>query len=171
MGVGTKAAKPTQGLGVSSTRLDKLFRIAVIQIKMFSKFGVVGLVAAFTDIFLFNIFQAFLFADGSLPFVAKIFSVTVSTAVAWLGNRYWTFTSTKRPRMGLEALEFLLVAVGGLFISLVCLFVSHVLLGFTSLLADNISGNVIGLVLATAFRFAANQFWVFSPNRAHHKSR
>ncbi|WP_246159946.1 hypothetical protein [Microbacterium rhizomatis] len=40
---------------------------------------------------------------------------------------------------------------------------SHYLLGFTSQLADNISGNVVGLVLGTAFRFAAYRWLVFSP--------
>jgi putative flippase GtrA len=40
------------------------------------------------------------------------------------------------------------------------------MLGFTSLLADNISTNVIGLVLATTFRFLMYRFWVFGANRA-----
>ncbi len=39
------------------------------------------------------------------------------------------------------------------------------MLGFTSVLADNISSNVVGLVLGTAFRFALYKWWVFAPHR------
>ena len=45
----------------------------------------------------------------------------------------------------------------------------HYLLGFTSLLADNISSNVIGLALGTAFRFSLYRLWVFSPRRGEPK--
>ena len=38
-------------------------------------------------------------------------------------------------------------------------------LGFTSLLADNISANVVGLVLGTAFRFLMYRYWVFGSTR------
>ena len=50
-------------------------------------------------------------------------------------------------------------------IGLLCLWVSHYVLGFTSILADNISGNVIGLALGTAFRFTLYKLWVFAPHR------
>ena len=39
------------------------------------------------------------------------------------------------------------------------------MLGYTSILADNISGNVIGLALGTAFRFTFYKTWVFAPHR------
>ena len=47
-------------------------------------------------------------------------------------------------------------------IALLCLGVSHYVLGFTSPLADNIAANVVGLVLGTAFRFYAYRTWVFT---------
>ena len=54
-----------------------------------------------------------------------------------------------------------LVALIGLGIAAACLFVSHYVLGFTSTLADNVAGNGVGLVLGTAFRFAAYKALVF----------
>jgi putative flippase GtrA len=39
--------------------------------------------------------------------------------------------------------------------------VSHYLLGFTSVLADNIATNVVGLILGMAFRFTLYKTWVF----------
>ena len=51
-------------------------------------------------------------------------------------------------------------------IGLGCLWVSHYGMGFTSVLADNISANVVGLGLGAVFRFSLYRYWVFSPSRA-----
>jgi hypothetical protein len=45
----------------------------------------------------------------------------------------------------LELLEFSTIAALGTGIAVGCLYVSHYLLGYTSVLADNIYANVIGL--------------------------
>lgn len=90
----------------------------------------------------------------------------VSTLVSWFGNRLWTFREHRRRNVLLELLEFSAIAVIGTGISLLCLYVSHYVLGYRSLLADNLSTNVIGLALATAFRFFLYRFWVYG----HHRS-
>jgi len=46
-------------------------------------------------------------------------------------------------------------------ISLGVLWFSHYALGLTSVLADNISANVVGLALGTMFRFWSYRKWVF----------
>ncbi|MGH3703932.1 MAG: GtrA family protein, partial [Agromyces sp.] len=56
--------------------------------------------------------------------------------------------------------------LGGMAIALGCLWVSHHWLGYTSLLADNIATNVVGLALGTAFRFVLYRYWVFGHHRA-----
>lgn len=65
-----------------------------------------------------------------------------------------------------EGLEFIAVSLGGMLIALGCLWTSHYVLELTSPLADNISTNVVGLVLGTAFRFVFYRMWVFRPDRA-----
>ena len=131
------------------------------------RFGVVGIVALVVDVGLFN---ALRFAGGEGPLYrwvlgAKVISSAVATVVSWLGNRYWTFRDTRREQARHEFLLFVLMCTIGLGISLACLALSHYLLGLTSPLADNISANVIGLALGTAFRFYAYRTWVFSaPN-------
>src|SRR5690606_22520432 len=80
-------------------------------------------------------------------------------------NRFWTFREHRGRQLWREFGEFLLVSLGGSAIGLACLWVSHYVLGFTSILADNISGNVIGLALGTAFRFTFYKLWVFAPHR------
>ena len=133
------------------------------------KFGVVGLIGYFVDVSIFNALRLGVFGDEHFfqgPIGAKIISVTIATLVTWTGNRYWTFREHRRQNIMLELLEFGGIAVVGMGISLLCLYISHYVLGFTSLLADNISTNVIGLVIATAFRFLMYRFWVYGPHRS-----
>lgn len=136
------------------------------------KFGVVGMVGYIIDVGIFNTLRLGApeyLSDAAWfqgPLGAKLISVSVSTLVTWFGNRYWTFREHRRQNFLLELFEFAVIAILGLGISLLCLWISHYVLGFTSLLADNISGNVIGLVFATTFRFLLYRYWVYG----HHRS-
>jgi putative flippase GtrA len=127
------------------------------------KFGVVGAVAYVVDVSLFNLLR---FGGPALledrPLTAKAISVAVATVVAWLGNRYCTFRRRRRVAVRRELVLFVLMNGAGMGIALACLAVSHYLLGFTSPVADNISANVVGLALGTAFRFYAYRTWVFT---------
>ncbi|WP_438855351.1 GtrA family protein [Agromyces sp. M3QZ16-3] len=133
------------------------------------KFGVVGLIGLVIDVALFNALRVGLLGTDTWAQTA-IGAKTISTSVAimfnWLGNRYWTFRRHRRRHVLREFAEYLVVSLGGMAISLACLWVSHHVLGFTSLLADNISSNVIGLGLGTAFRFVLYRYWVYG----HHRS-
>lgn len=129
-----------------------------------SSFGLVGGIAFLVDFGIYNVLRASVLSDS--PIWSKVVSVAVATMVAWIGNRHVTFRATRgRPALR-EAILFGLMNVVGLLIAAACLFVSHYVLGFTSQLADNISGNGIGLVLGTAFRFVAYRFLVFRPASA-----
>lgn len=132
------------------------------------KFGVVGLLGYAIDVGLFNLLRFSGIAEGhwvSTPVAAKVVSVAVATVATWFGNRYWTFRDRRRDNYWLELAEFSLVALVGMGIAVACLYVSHYVLGLTSPLADNISANVVGLVLATSFRFLMYRFWVYRPSR------
>src|SRR5690606_33439606 len=99
------------------------------------------------------------------PVLAKVVASALAILANWTGNRVWTFREHRGRQLWREFAEFLVVSLGGMSIGLLCLWVSHYLLGFTSILADNISGNVIGLALGTAFRFTFYKLWVFAPHR------
>lgn len=138
----------------------------------FTRFGLVGGVGLVVDFGVFNLLRATVFDPASIhegPVFAKIISTVLAIIVNWIGNRFWTFREHRGPQLLREGIEFGIVSVGGLLIGLFCLFISHYVLGFTSLLADNISSNVIGLALGTAFRFALYRLWVFSPRRGEPK--
>ena len=130
------------------------------------RFCAVGGLAFVVDVGLFNLLR---FGPGELlgekPLTAKVVSVAVSVLVAWLGNRYWTFSATRRESRRSELTMFVLVNLGGMAIAVGCLAVSHYVLGFTSPLADNIAANGVGLVLGTAFRYVCYRYLVFTAER------
>ncbi|MRG60537.1 GtrA family protein [Agromyces sp. CFH 90414] len=133
------------------------------------KFGVVGLVGLVIDVALFNALRLGAFgADGwaQSAIGAKTISTSVAIVCNWIGNRYWTFRKHRRRNYLGEFAEYVVVSLGGMAISLLCLWISHHVLGFTSLLADNLASNVIGLALGTVFRFLLYRYWVFGHHRA-----
>ena len=133
--------------------------------KELGKFGVIGLVAYIIDLTIFNVLR-FAGGEGPLydkPLTAKVVSVLAATTFAYFGNRHWTFKDRSRSSFRRQYTLFFVFNAVGMIISLSCLWVSHYLLGFESALADNISANVIGLVLGTIFRFWGYHNWVF-PN-------
>ncbi|WP_231595147.1 GtrA family protein [Salinibacterium sp. SWN1162] len=134
-------------------------------ITQLSRFGLVGAVGVVIDVTIFNILRTTVLAPELLhegPILAKIASTAVAIVANWLGNRYWTFRRTTLQHPVQEGFKFALVSLGGIAIGLSCLVVSHYVLGYTSLLADNISSNVIGLALGTIFRFWGYRTWVFA---------
>jgi putative flippase GtrA len=133
-----------------------------------TRFGVVGLGGLVVDVAVFNILLATVLHPESVhagPIIAKVISTSLAIFTNWMGNRHWTFRSDRRHNWAREGVEFVIVSLGGMAISLACLWVSHYVLGFTSVLADNIATNGIGLVLGTAFRFTFYRLWVFKGDR------
>jgi len=137
-----------------------------------TRFGLVGLVGLVIDVVVFNALILTVLSVQALhegPLIAKIISTSLAIIANWLGNRHWTFASVGRRHWLREGIEFAIVSVGGMLISLSCLWISHYALGFTSPLADNIATNVIGLALGTAFRFTLYRLWVFSDLRGRER--
>ena len=133
-----------------------------------AKFGMVGLVGFAVDVTVFNLLRATVFSPDAVdagPIWAKVVSTVLAILANWVGNRYWTFSRDRRSQTLREGLEFFAVSLVGMGIGLACLWVSHYVLGYTSVIADNISSNVIGLLLGAVFRFTLYRYWVFSPSR------
>lgn len=131
-----------------------------------ARFAAVGLLGLIADVGGFNLLR-FAGPDGhgvmySYVLGAKFISSTLGVVVAWLGNRYWVFPDTRRDKLHHEFVAFTVVCMIGVGIGVACLWVSHYLLGLHSQLDDNISANVIGLGLATAFRYWGYKRFVFT---------
>ncbi len=125
------------------------------------KFGVVGAAAFVVDVGLFNLLRYGVFTSSDKPLTAKTISVVVATFVAYLGNRHWTFRHRGRHGVARETVLFFALNAAALVMALSCLGLSHYALGLQGAVADNISANVIGLGLGTAFRFWSYRRWVF----------
>lgn len=132
-----------------------------------ARFLTVGGFGFAVDVGLFNLLRFELgLGDGQgvlydKPLTAKIISVVVATIVTYAGNRAWTWRHRERTGIVREYALFFVLNGVAMAISVVTLAISHYVLGLTSPLADNISANVIGLALGTAFRFFAYRRWVF----------
>ena len=123
-----------------------------------TKFGAIGLVGVVADVGGFNVLRY----AGVEPLTAKFISTALGIMVSWVGNRYWTFSATKRQAIRREFVMFLIVCLVGLGISLGMLFFTHYVLDLRTTLDDNLSTNVIGLGIATAFRYWAMHKHVFT---------
>ncbi len=122
------------------------------------RFAVTGLSAYLTDVAVFN---ALLLGADAPPGVSKVVSSLAAIAVAFVGSRYYTWRDRKTDSPLREYALFLLLSVLAAGIQLGCLLVSHDLLGLRSTLADNLSANVVGMGLATLFRFWTFRTYVF----------
>ncbi|MBD8042787.1 GtrA family protein [Arthrobacter sp. Sa2BUA2] len=129
-------------------------------LRRLGSFSLVGTVAFLVDIGLFNLLSATVLQDS--PITAKVVSVTVATTISWLGSRYLTFRRTRGRSVKAETFLFALTNLVGLAIATGCLYVSHYLLGFDSQFADNVSGNVIGVLIGNVFRYFAYRYVVFT---------
>jgi putative flippase GtrA len=135
----------------------------VRQLTKFALVGGVGFVVDTVSFTLLRLTPAF----AHSPIKAGVISTVLAIATNWIGNRYWTFGPHRSTRGAAEALEFVAVSVLGMLVALGCLAISHYLLGLDTVLADNVSKNVVGLVLGSAIRFLLYRHWVYHPARRH----
>ena len=128
-----------------------------------SKFLTVGAVAYIVDFGVFNLLRfAGEFAPlASKPLTAKVISAFLATLVAYFGNKKWTYASRNGQDKRKEIFWFFCVNIVAMVIAVVCLWISHYVLGLDSALADNISANFIGVAFGTLFRFVTYRKFVF----------
>jgi putative flippase GtrA len=126
-------------------------------------FLAVGGTGYVVDVLAFNLLRGQPVLASVDPSVAKVLAVVVAMVVTYVGNRTLTWRDRPEPVDGRRQVAlFVLFNVIGLGISVVLLIVTHDLLGLTSRLADNVSANVVGLGLGTAFRYWSYRRFVFA---------
>ena len=122
-----------------------------------AKFGVVGVLAVLIAGVGTNVLH---FQAGVGPLTANVIATVVATAVSYVGNRYWTFRHRQRTTVGREGIVFFVLNGIGLAIQLACLGLCTYVLGLHDKLSYNIF-LVIGIGLATVFRYGAYKRWVW----------
>ncbi|MDN4174549.1 GtrA family protein [Nocardioides sp. SOB77] len=122
------------------------------------RFLVVGGLAYVVDLGCYNLARQLLETG---PLTSKTLAFVVSATFAFAGNRAWVFDRRRRTQLTTAYALFFLVNLGGLVVNLVPLALTSYLLGWTSAVAENVSGNLVGVALATLFRFWGYERWVF----------
>lgn len=120
-------------------------------------FGVVGGTCFVLDLLLFQV----LYTEAGLDAVpAKLVATLVTMTIAFIGHRYWSFSS--RARTGLRREYVLFGAVNGLtlLIGLAIVAVVRHPLGQESALVLQ-AANIVSIGLGTVLRFLAYRRWVF----------
>lgn len=99
---------------------------------------------------------------GSRPVSGYMLAMLAGLCLNYAGNRFWAFGNTRPVNRWSEIGGFLVANAVAIAIPSVCLAISRYALRLDSALADNISANVVGLVLATLARWIAYRFVVFN---------
>lgn len=136
-------------------------RFATPEVLTFLAVGGAGYVV---DVVAFNVLRSLPGLAAADPADARVLAVAVAMVVTYFGNRLVTWRrragASRRREVGL----FVLFNLVGLGFSVLSLVVSHDLMGLTTRLDDNLSANVIGMVLGTLFRFWSYRTFVFTPH-------
>jgi putative flippase GtrA len=125
-------------------------------------FLAVGGTGYVVDVAAFNALRMLAPLSTMDPSVARTLAVGIAMCVTYVGNRWLTWPSESEADRRREVALFVLFNVIGYGFSVVCLVVSHDLLGLTSPLADNLSANLVGVALGTLFRFVTYRRFVFA---------
>lgn len=132
------------------------------------KFGIVGAVSFVVDMGVFNLLLHVVWGGQrnvgpvSTAVAATIVSTALSSAVAWIGNRLWTFRHRRNRPAHHEAGLFALTNIVALVIGALCVAFSNKVLGLEgSAVAANVA-KLVGIGLGTIFRFWAYRRFVFA---------
>lgn len=127
-------------------------------------FLAVGGLGYVVDVGAFNLLWGSAPFDRWDPGVAKAVAVVLAMVVTYAGNATVTWRGRSRASLR-QVLLFTGSNLVGLGCSVLTLWISHDLLHLTSRLDDNVSANVVGLALGTAFRFVTYRAVVFGAPR------
>lgn len=134
------------------------------------KFGIVGMTGVTFQFIVFNLLRYagpdFIGVLAAKPVTAQVLAIAGAGVITYLGNRHWTYQHRVKGKVSRELPVFTLLNVFAIGIGALCLALSHYVLGLTSPVADNLSGNVVGLGLGTLFRFWSYRRFVFTGQAA-----
>ena len=132
-------------------------RPGAARIRELLTFGLVGGACSVVDLLLFQLLYTQLGA-GALG--AKLGATAVSTTLAFLAHRSWSFVHRSRPGLRREYSVFVLVNVVTLVIGLAIVALVRYPLGQQSALVLQLA-NIVSIGVGTALRYLSYRRWVF----------
>jgi len=137
------------------------------------RFGVVGVAGVIVNLGVFNLLRLGPLSEDSTVLgeqdrvvTAKVIATLVSIVFAWVAHRQWTFRGLRTHRPGRELLIFGLVNLIAIVAEAGVVAISHYVLAFTSLAADNLA-SLIGIGLGTVLRYVGYKVFVFTDHVPH----
>ena len=131
-----------------------------------SRFLAVGLLATIVAIVLFNfLVHGYNTADwaplNQQPELAYVIANGVGMLISFSGTKSWAFRGREARHADGGVIAFVSINLVTMLIPLTCLWISRNLMGLDDPLSDNVSANVVGLLLANAARFFLFRQYVF----------
>jgi len=130
------------------------------------RFLAVGGAATIVALIIFNLLvHGFNTGDHALlgdePIAAFVFANSVGMGVSYYGSRHWAFRDRPPVTSDGGLMSFVAINLLTILIPIGCLAISRDVLGHDDPFSDNLSANVIGLVLGLTARFALFRTFVF----------
>lgn len=148
-------------------RLPERYRAQLIRHQELMKFAVVGGLTWFVDTGVVYSLKLTVLQDK--PLTARALGVLIATIVSYVLNREWSFSSRGGRQRHHEALLFFAVSALAIAVTLIpqaiALYVFDVRVphvsAATQAVSNFVSGQILGVLLAMAFRFWAMRRFVF----------
>jgi putative flippase GtrA len=125
----------------------------------------VGLLATIVALVLFNLlvhgYGAFDAPMNDQPELAYLVANAVGMAISFRGTKAWAFRDREARHADGGVMAFVVINLVTLAIPMLCLTISRNVLGLDDPISDNVSANVVGLLLANAARFVLFRYYVF----------
>ncbi|WP_431955180.1 GtrA family protein [Nocardia lijiangensis] len=157
-------ATPERPAPVPSVTAEPLTAKVIAALRKGAAFLVVGAIGFLVDAGTYNVL-VFWGGEGVLyhaPLPAKIIAIAVATVVTYFGNKWWTFGHKQTGNPAREYLLYAVFNVVAIGLQLGCLGFSRYVLDLSSPLSDNISGTLVGQIVAVVFRYWAYDKFVFT---------
>lgn len=130
------------------------------------RFLAVGGLATLVALFLFNVMVHGMLpgmsaAFGDQPILAYVLANIVGMVISYHGSRHWAFRDRPSTHADGGLTAFVAINVVTMLLPIACLTISRDVLGLADPVSDNISANVIGLVMGLGARFYLFRTFVF----------
>src|SRR5262245_13938811 len=130
------------------------------------RFLVVGGAATIVALFIFNYLVHGLSTGdhaplGNEPILAFIIANTIGMCISYYGSRHWAFRDRQPVHSDGGKTSFVAINLLTMLIPIGCLAISRDVLGLDDPISDNVSANLIGLVLGLVARFYLFRTFVF----------
>ncbi len=132
-----------------------------------ARFSAVNVVATAVALVIFNLLAhgiPGIYNPGPLngwPLTSWFVANCVGMAISFYGSRRFAFKHRKASGPGGGALIYVVINLVSFVIPMGCLWITRNAIGWDSVLADNVSANVVGAFLGMLFRFWAFRRFVF----------